>query len=96
MAISRVNIYQVFQDSEGDEWVLTDKGVDIIGKKTIDTDFIFRYIGEIDNSIYLIADKKSVAKYEIGSGKFVFLDVPFDYNSVNYIAYGKERELFRN
>lgn len=87
-------IYQVFQDSEGDEWVLTDKGVDIIGKKTIDTDFIFRYIGEIDNSIYLIADKKSVAKYEIGSGKCVFLDVPFDYNSVNYIAYGKERELF--
>lgn len=87
-------IYQVFQDSEGDEWILTDKGVDIIGKKTIDSDFIFRYIQEINNDIYLIADSKSVAKYEIDSGRFVFLEVPFDYKTVNYVTYGHENELF--
>ena len=32
-------IFNIYQDSEEDEWILTDKGVSIIGKKTLDTDF---------------------------------------------------------
>ena len=31
-------IYTVFEDSEGDEWILTNKGISIIGKKQVDSD----------------------------------------------------------
>lgn len=37
-------IFNIYQDSEEDEWILTDKGVSIIGKKTLDTDFPFQFI----------------------------------------------------
>ena len=41
-------IYTVFEDSEGDEWILTNKGISIIGKKQVDSDFPFQYIKEAD------------------------------------------------
>jgi ligand-binding sensor domain-containing protein len=34
-------IFSVYQDSEGDEWILTDKGVTVIGQKKADSDFPF-------------------------------------------------------
>ena len=44
-------IYTVFEDSEGDEWILTNKGISIIGKKQVDSDFPFQYIKEADGII---------------------------------------------
>lgn len=86
-------IYEVFQDTDGDEWVLTDKGVNIIGSKTIDTDFIFRHIFQIRDFIYLIAENKTLAEYNMKSGELTFIDVPFDYNVVSYVADSKDGKL---
>ena len=52
-------IYTVYQDSDEDEWILTNKGVTIVGNKRVDTDFPFQYITQIKENIYLIADKGS-------------------------------------
>ena len=59
-------IFNVYQDSEEDEWILTDKGVSIIGKKTLDTDFPFQFITQIKESIYLIAEilRRGIASYD--------------------------------
>lgn len=40
------HIITVHQDSEGDEWILTDKGISIIGKKKIESDIPFKSIKE--------------------------------------------------
>ena len=40
-------IYTVYQDSDEDEWILTNKGVTIVGNKRVDTDFPFQYITQI-------------------------------------------------
>lgn len=49
------HIFTVYQDSDEDEWILTNKGVTIVGSKAVDTDFPFQYITQIKENIYLVA-----------------------------------------
>lgn len=69
-------IFNVFQDSDGDEWVLTNKGISIIGKKTLDTDYPFQFITQIDKVIYLISEQGKLAKYDFKTKKLKFIDIP--------------------
>lgn len=69
-------IYTVVQDSEGDEWILTDKGVNIIGSKKIDSDYPFQYIKEMDGAIWLASDMEYLARYDMKTEKLSFLSLP--------------------
>lgn len=64
-------VTQVKLDADGDEWILTDKGVNIIGKKRMDSDFPFRYMTEKNNSTWLISSDGQFA--EFASQKLRFL-----------------------
>lgn len=84
-------LYNVFQDSEGDEWILTDKGVSIIGTKTLDTDFPFQYITQVKDCIYLIAEYDKLAKYDFQTKKLTFIDIPYPHNKISSVTLlGKE------
>lgn len=84
-------IVNVYQDSEGDEWILTDKGISIIGKKTLDTDFPFQFITQIKETIYLIAENDKLAKYDFQTKKLKFVDIPYPHGKINNVtALGKE------
>ncbi len=48
-------ILNIYQDTDGDEWVMTNKGINIIGKKQIESDFPFRKVIESNKHIYLIS-----------------------------------------
>lgn len=79
-------IFNIYQDSEGDEWVLTDKGVSIIGKKTLDTDFPFLYLSQIKENIYLIAEKDKLAKYDFHTKKLKFINIPYPHERINNVS----------
>ena len=79
-------IFNVYQDSEEDEWILTDKGVSIIGKKTLDTDFPFQFITQIKESIYLIAENDKLAKYDFHTKKLKFVDIPYPHDKINNVT----------
>lgn len=84
-------IVNVYQDSEEDEWILTDKGISIIGKKTLDTDFPFQFITQIKETIYLIAENDKLAKYDFKTKKLKFVDIPYPHGKINNVtALGKE------
>ena len=70
-------IFNIYQDSEEDEWILTDKGVSIIGKKTLDTDFPFQFITQIKETICLIAENDKLARYDFHTKKLKFVDIPY-------------------
>ena len=48
-------IFDIYEDSDGDEWIMTDKGVTIIGKKRINSDYPFKMVKEYNKRIYLIS-----------------------------------------
>lgn len=73
-------IFNVFQDSEGDEWILTDKGVTIVGEKTLDTDFPFQFISQIKETVYLIAEQDKLASYDFQTKKLKFIDIPYPHD----------------
>lgn len=79
-------IFNVYQDSEEDEWILTDKGVSIIGKKTLDTDFPFQFITQIKETIYLIAENDKLAKYDFHAKKLKFVDIPYPHDKINNVT----------
>lgn len=84
-------VYTVFQDSEEDEWVLTDKGITIVGKKTLDTDFPFRHIIQWKEHIYLAAEHGKLAKYDFKTCKLKFIDIPYSYRNIdNLTIIGKD------
>jgi len=79
-------IFNVYQDSEEDEWILTDKGVSIIGKKTLDTDFPFQFITQIKETIFLIAENDKLAKYDFHTKKLKFVDIPYPHDKINNVT----------
>lgn len=65
-------VTQVKLDTDGDEWVLTDLGVNIVGKKRMESDFPFQYMTEKGGHTWLISSDGQFARYdEAGSVHFM-------------------------
>lgn len=69
------NIYNIVQDKEGDEWILTNKGAVIVGRKTIANQMPFEFMVESAGNIYLATSKGFLAQYD-AKGKEVIPCVP--------------------
>lgn len=67
------NCFNILVDSDGDEWILTDKGITLLGKKKIDSDFPFKHILEYKKRIYLVSSSNKLAIYDMVSQKLQFL-----------------------
>ena len=66
-------LYGVCMDSDGDEWLLTDRGITLFGKKKIDSDFPFKQVLEYDGCVYLISSSDKLAVYDMKTQKLNFL-----------------------
>lgn len=71
------HIITVYQDSDGDEWILTDKGVSIVGEKKIESNIPFQSIREDNGNIYLISPDNQMAIYQPKTQQLQFLEMPF-------------------
>lgn len=58
------SIYTIVQDKDGDEWILTNKGTTIVGKKSIVNRMPFKFMVENENDIYLATSKGFLARYD--------------------------------
>lgn len=70
-------ILNVHQDNDGDEWILTDKGISLIGKKKIESDIPFKYIKEDNGKIYLVSHDNRMAIYQPKQQQLEFCEMPF-------------------
>lgn len=86
-------IFSVYQDSEGDEWILTDKGVSVIGKKKADNDFPFYYIKEAYGRIFLASTSGKLAVYDMKTEKIRFAEIPYNVQAINGINNLENKEI---
>ncbi len=63
------NVYDIVQDTDGDEWILTNAGCLIVGDKSINTSIPFSFMAENDGTIYLATSEGLFARYEKGTHK---------------------------
>lgn len=78
-------IYNVYKDSDNDEWILTDKGVTIIGKKQLDSDYPFKLACEYNEHVYLVASSDKLATYDMKTGKLHFSKYPFQAGKISKV-----------
>lgn len=67
------SLYGVYMDSDGDEWLLTDRGITVYGKKKIDSDFPFIQVLECGGQIYLVSSSGKLAVYDMETQRLSFL-----------------------
>ncbi|WP_321518570.1 two-component regulator propeller domain-containing protein [uncultured Bacteroides sp.] len=87
------SVFSVFQDSQNDEWILTDKGINIIGKKKIRSDFPFQYIKEYGGSIFLVSSSDRIAVYNIVTQQLKFIKLPDVVTRINTVEQTKDGSL---
>ena len=61
-------VYQIYLDKDGDEWILTDNGMMIVGQKTISVYTPFTYIRETAEGVFLANEKGFLVKYQPDGG----------------------------
>ncbi len=78
-------IYNILQDSDTDEWILTNQGVTIVGKKKIFSSLPFRYMQEINKEIWLASENGQLGKYNKQTGKVSLIPLPFSSITISTI-----------
>lgn len=69
-------IYRVCEDAEGDEWVLTHEGADVVGRKRVRGGGpVFRYVRECGGQLFLVSADNRLYAYRREQGDFERLDV---------------------
>ncbi len=86
-------ILTIYQDSDKDEWILTNKGITIIGKKKIKNDSPFKQIHEYRNKIYLLSSSEKLAEYVPQSQTIRFIEIPFPIKAIHSITTLKKDQL---
>lgn len=68
-------VYEIYQDADGDEWILTNKGITIVGRKEINSDFPFQFFVELNNEIWLSRSNGKLAKYDKKTSAPLFIEI---------------------
>lgn len=68
-------IYSVQQDAQNDEWILTDKGVSILGKKKLSSNLTFHFFIETNKQVWLGSRNGLLAKYIPSKSKIQLVDL---------------------
>ncbi len=79
------DISNVLQDTDGDEWIFTDEGIRIIGKKKMPGKIVFKGACENNGNMYLVSANNRFAFYNQRSGQLQFLKIPYEYTGLNSI-----------
>ena len=79
-------ILKIYQDTAKDEWILTNKGITILGKKEINTNQSFKYIHEHQGEIYLVTTTNKLAVYDDQTENINFIDIPYTIHAISAIS----------
>ena len=78
-------VYQVLEDRDGDEWILTDGGTFVQGVKNVRSSIPFMYGQEADDGILLVSGDGVIARYDYTRNELLFPDVKLPATTVNTI-----------
>ena len=88
------HIINIHQDMDGDEWLLTDKGVCLIGQKHFPADSTyFKDLQETPQSVFLLSADNRLAAYNKATQELHFIEMPLTDRRLTCIALIKEELL---
>lgn len=86
-------MFEIFQDFEGDEWVLTDKGIMIVGKKkVINNNIPYHLITEINQNIFVATYNGFISSYS-KNGRLNPLNLSARTNNISRLFKVSDSEL---
>lgn len=87
MPVNSPVVHKVIQDSDGDEWLLSDKGVSIFGKKSFQNETSFTDVQEIKGAFWLISNGRDLAKYDKVTQTLRMIGLPKQVSNIWNIRY---------
>lgn len=85
-------ISRVFEDKQGEEWVFSDKGVSIFGKRTISS-YPFSMFETMDNLVFLASQNGRLAYYDVNTMQFNIVPFQEKIQHINGIKVLKDNQL---
>lgn len=85
-------VSKVFEDKQGDEWVFSDKGVSIFGKRTISA-YPFSMFETMDNIVFLASGNGRLAYYDLNTKQFNIVPFQEKIQHINAIKVLKDHQL---
>lgn len=80
-------ISNIQQDADGDEWIFTDKGIRIIGKKRMPANVNLNAKSACENNgkMYLVSTENRFAIYNFKTRQFRYEKIPYAYSHLNLV-----------
>ena len=85
-------VFSIHQDKDGDEWIMTNNGIEIIGKKKFNNNSTFVNLVETDGCIWL-TDGDSLMKFTVSTGILDRVELPSGINRILFIKLLKNNRL---
>lgn len=85
-------VCRVFEDKQGEEWVFSDKGVSIFGKRTISS-YPFSMFETMDNLVFLASQNGRLAYYDVNTMQFNIVPFQEKIQHINGIKVLKDNQL---
>ena len=85
-------VSRVFEDKQGEEWVFSDKGVSIFGKRTISS-YPFSMFETMDNLVFLASQNGRLAYYDVNTMQFNIVPFQEKIQHINGIKVLKDNQL---
>lgn len=80
------SIIDVLRDPQGDEWVVTDRGLRIVGHKHLTDTIGFRHVCLMNNDIFLATAENRLAIYHLKQEQMDFCQVPSPCNRIHSLT----------
>lgn len=85
-------VSRVFEDKQGEEWVFSDKGVSIFGKRIISS-YPFSMFETMDNLVFLASQNGRLAYYDVNTMQFNIVPFQEKIQHINGIKVLKDNQL---
>lgn len=85
-------VSRVFEDKQGEEWVFSDKGVSIFGKRTISS-YPFSMFETMDNLVFLASQNGRLAYYDVNTMQFNIVPFQEKIQHINGFKVLKDNQL---
>lgn len=85
-------VSRAFEDKQGEEWVFSDKGVSIFGKRTISS-YPFSMFETMDNLVFLASQNGRLAYYDVNTMQFNIVPFQEKIQHINGIKVLKDNQL---
>lgn len=87
------SIYGVHLDAMGNEWLLTDKGLKVLGKDAFASDYPFQFFLEHQQSIWLATQDGRLAQFDRKTRTLQFVSLPEDVGTVFFMNSVSDRRI---